>query len=154
MMNELYSDPMWAKQGVTETEYMEKLDIPGAVIVEADKGLGMSILSLDVMKKADKTLLAQMGAKHQDLSVEQVIVVVESQIKRFESNLNFQQTEFLKLVFPVRGVHPSYIKIPFLRSMHKIHKMTDEDIEKKKIDDLKFRFEQFRDISMVSNVFC
>ena len=136
----LRNHKMWDdKEGNSKASLKEMLDIPEGVIVEADKGLGLSILPLSVMRDADETLIKQMKAVKQNVGKDEIISIVSQEIDKFEDELNEQQRHYLNSRFPVRDVPQSSVVFPFLRSVHKVHKMTSAEIQAKDVTNLKFR---------------
>ena len=123
----------------TEVELRKKLEIEGSVIVNCDKNLGMSVFSLKTMRMADKGLMEQLGAKEMSKTKEEVIEEVFGNIDEFENNLDHNQKEYIDYVYNDRDIRKCEIKFPFLKSAHKIQKMTQEEIEKKDLSKLKFR---------------
>ena len=61
------------------------------------------------------------------------------EVNKFENGLTEEERKYMDFVFKNRDVKKCLIEVPFLRSTHKVHKMTDEMIKNKDITDLKFR---------------
>ena len=123
----------------TEEELKKKLDIEGSVIVNCDKNLGMSVFSLETMRNADKGLMKQLGAKEIDKTKDEVIKDVIEKIDEFEEDLENVQKEYIDYVYNDRDIRKCTLKFPFLKSVHKIQKMSEEEIEQKDLSKLKFR---------------
>ena len=115
------------------------LEDGGNVVVLCDKNMGMSILDLEIMRKADSELMRQMGALEVSREKIEIINGVFEQIEGFEDSMIEEERKYIDFVYKDRNVKNCLIEIPFLRSTHKIHKMTDEMIENKDIENLKFR---------------
>ena len=123
----------------TEQQIKKKLEIKGCVIVLCDKGLGMSMFTLATMRDADKKLMEQMGAQLVEEKEADVINIVIDSIKEFEEGLSVEQKDYLDFVFKERDITNCRLVLPFLRSTHKIQKMTKEEIKNKDINNLKMR---------------
>ena len=126
-------------KGMTEDELRKKLEVQGTVIVHCDKNLGMSMLTLETMRKADKELMEQLGATEVKVGKKEVLEEVFAKIRSFEESLEDKQIEYLNFVYQNRDVSRCEIIFPFLRSTHKIQKMTAKEIEEKDLSCLKFR---------------
>jgi hypothetical protein len=113
------------------------LEIEGCVIVICDKGLGMSMFTLSTMREADKKLMEQMGAQLVEEKAGDVINIVIERIKEFEEGLCVEQKEYLDFVFKERDITNCRLVLPFLRSTHKIQKMSKEEIKNKDTNNLK-----------------
>ena len=126
-------------KGMTEDELRKKLEVQGTVIVHCDKNLGMSMFTLETMRKADKELMEQLGATEVKVGKKEVLEEVFAKIRSFEESLEDKQIEYLNFVYQNRDVSRCEIIFPFLRSTHKIQKMTAKEIEEKDLSCLKFR---------------
>ena len=123
----------------TEQGLKKKLEIDGCVMINCDKNLGMSMFSLETMRKADQTLMNQLGAKKIKLTKDEVCEIVLGRIDKFEESLEQEQKEYLDRVYSDRDLRKCEVKFPFLRSTHKIQKMSQEEIDQKDLSNLKFR---------------
>ena len=125
----------------TVDEIRNKLEKNGCTIIQCDKNFGMSIFTLKMMKIADKKLMEQLGAIEVDKSKEDIIESVYEKIEEFEKGLNEKQTEYINYAYSNRDVKSvrSKIVFPFLKSVHKVHKMTEQEIKEKNTKVLKFR---------------
>ena len=140
MMTEL--DLVYKKNDYdSEEEVKKKLKVDGCVIVPCDKRMGMSLFTLEKMREADTSLMEQLGAAHVTGSKEEVLENVYGKIKMFEDSLDNIQKEYLDVVYKDRDVRRirKQIIFPFLRSTHKVHKMTKDEISRKDLSKLKFR---------------
>ena len=126
-------------KGMTEDELRKKLEVEGTIIVHCDKNLGMSMFSLETMRKADEELMEQLGATAVEEGKKEVLEEVFAKIRSFEESLDDDQIEYLDFVYQDRDVSRCEIIFPFLRSTHKIQKMTAKEIEEKDLSSLKFR---------------
>lgn len=127
------------KDLLTEKEIVNKVEKNGCIMVMCDKNLGMSMFTLELMREADKNLMNQLGAVRINKSKEEVLDIVLGEINKFETELGEKQLEYLNRVYSDRNIKNSDVKFPFLRSTHKIQKMTQEQIDSKDISNLKFR---------------
>ena len=124
----------------SKEELEKKLEKEDCVLVLCDKGLGMSLFSLEAMRKADKALVSQLGAVNVEGTKEQIIESVESEIEQFERNLTKKQKDYLDSAYGGRLTRSrKKVSLPFLKSHHKIQKMTSEEIKNKDQSNLKFR---------------
>ena len=140
MLNEL--DLLYTDSEVdSESQIRKKLEIDGCVIVPCDKKMGMSLFTLETMRRADTKLMEQLGATLVDISKEDILENVYSKIEEFEDNLDIDQQEYIDFAYNDRNLRgcQSQIIFPFLRSTHKIHKMTSTEISEKDISKIKFR---------------
>ena len=123
----------------SKEELVNKLEKEGCVLVMCDKSMGMSLFRLETMRNADEELLRQLGAKKIEQSKEEIMEAVKAEIEKFEDDLTYEQNSYMNHAYASRlreGVKASF---PFLKSHHKIHKMTEEQIQNKDISVLKFR---------------
>ena len=104
-----------------------------------DKNMGMSLFTLDTMRKADEVLIRQLGASRMDITKEEIISKVLADIDEFEAGLTREQRELMDSVYGGRHLVRKQVTFPFLRSQHKIHKMSAEEIKNKDLSVLKFR---------------
>ena len=123
----------------TKEEMIKKLEAEGRVLVMCDKNMGMSLFSLETMRKADEALISQLGAVQMESTKEEIIAKVLADIDEFESGLTGDQKELMNRVYGGRFEDKKQVAFPFLRSQHKIHKMSEESIENKELSSLKFR---------------
>ena len=123
----------------SKEEMVEKLEKDGCVLVMCDKNMGMSLFSLDTMRKADKALMNQLGAVKILKTKEEIIENVLAELKKFEMGLSQEQMEYLDNKCGDRHSDRRKVVFPFLKSLHKIHKMTEEEIRNKDLSVLKFR---------------
>lgn len=140
MMNEMISLNAASKIDIDDEKALKKkLMIKGNIIVPCDKNLGMSVFPLKVMREADAKLMEQLGAKKLRVTKKEVLQKVFNDIDMFEESLNEEQKSYMDYVFNDRKVKESDVVFPFLKSTHKIQKMTQSQIEKKELSSLKFR---------------
>jgi hypothetical protein len=98
----------------------------------------MSLFS-ETMRKADETLMRQLGAVRMGETKEEIIRNVIVEIESFENKLSNEQRVFLDSSHESRYYSGNKVKFPFLKSLHKIQKMTEEEIKNKDLSGLKFR---------------
>ena len=123
----------------SKEEIKKKLEKEGCVIVQCDKNMGMSIFTLKTMRIADEKLMEQLGAKEVKKTKEEILESVFLEIEEFENNLDGDQKDYIDYAFKDRNVRKCRVVIPFLRSTHKVHKMSEDQIERKDLSNLKFR---------------
>ena len=68
----------------TKEEMVKKLEKDGCVLVLCDKGMGMSLFTLETMRKADESLMNQLGAIRIEKTKEEVVQMVKAEIRKFE----------------------------------------------------------------------
>ena len=115
------------------------LEEKDSVVILCDKNMGMSVFNLDVMLRADREIMEQMGGERVEFEVRDVIEKVFTEIDIFEQCLDIEEKEYLDVVYSDRSIRKCEINVPFLRCTHKIHKMTQSMIQKKDTTRLKFR---------------
>ena len=123
----------------TKEELVEKLEREDCVMVMCDKNMGMSLFTLETMRKADETLMKQLGAVQVKNTKEEIIAWVKSEIKKFVRGLTVDQKNYMDNLHGGRQGGLGEVAFPFLRCQHKVHKMTEEDIRNKDLSKLKFR---------------
>ena len=123
----------------TKEEMVKKLEAEDRVLVMCDKNMGMSLFTLETMRKADQELIGQLGASRMEISKDEIIRKVSENIDEFENNLTSVQKDLMNTAYGGRFEDMKKVTFPFLRSQHKIHKMTEEAIKNKDISSLKFR---------------
>ena len=123
----------------SKEEIVSKLEKEGCVLVACDKNMGMSLFRLETMRKADEALMNQLGAEKMDCSKEKIIREVQAEIEKFEEKLTCEQKEYMDAAYNSRQSERSKVSFPFLKSHHKIHKMNEEQIQRKDLSVLKFR---------------
>ena len=140
MMNEMMALHAAGKIKLdNEKALKHNLNINGSIIVPCDKNLGMSVFPLEVMREADAKLMEQMGARKLKATKTEVIKEVFDDIAEFEQGLDDEQKNYMDYAFRDRVVQEEDVVFPFLKSTHKIQKMTQIEIEKKDLSSLKFR---------------
>ena len=106
----------------TKEEMVGKLEKDGCVLVMCDKGMGMSLFTLETMRKADEALMKQLGAVRVDSTKEEIVKNVIGEIKKFEKGLTKEQKEYLDASYGGRHYDLKNISFPFLKSLHKVQK--------------------------------
>ena len=91
------------------------------------------------MREADEKLMKQMGAVLVEESKVEIQKIVLRRIDEFEQSLGKEQKEYMDFAFKERDVSKCKIVFPFLRSTHKVQKMSEEEIRSKNIENIKFR---------------
>ena len=120
----------------TKEELIKNLEKEDCVLVMCDKSMGMSLFSLETMRKADETLMRQLGAVRMGETKEEIMRNVIVEIERFENGLTSEQREFMDSSYESRQCCTSKVMFPFLKSLHKIQKMTEEEINNKDLTEL------------------
>ena len=128
-----------SKQIDTERNIIKKMEVDGCVIVLCDKGLGMSMFTLEKMRNADRKLMDQLEAKYVGNDKVEILEIVKGRIEEFEAGLSEEQRGYLDVVYNERDLSNCKVVFPFLKSAHKIHKMSSEEIRCKDLSSIKFR---------------
>ena len=122
---------------------VKKLEKEGCVLVNCDKGMGMSLFTLRTMRKADADLMKQLGAVRLESPLgdtkANISKIVKAEIYKFEKELDVKQRKYMDATCEDRYFGMKKISFPFLKSQHKVHKMKEEQIRNKEISALKFR---------------
>lgn len=120
-------------------QLIRKMEKEGTVLVTCDKNMGMSLFTLETMRKADEALMNQLGAVRIEKTKDEIIKDVTAEIENFELGLTGEQKEYLDAAYQSREEDMKRVKFPFLKSLHKIHKMSEKEIRDKDLKALKFR---------------
>ena len=124
----------------SKADLLKKLEKENWVLVMCDKNMGMSLFTLETMRKADEILMKQLGAvKMENTTKEKIISDALAEINKFESKLTSKQAEYMDTKYSSRSGGINDVSFPFLKSLHKIHKMSEEQIRMKDLSILKFR---------------
>ena len=123
----------------TEEQIKKRLEIEDCIMVYCDKNLGMSLFTLEMMREADKNLMNQFGAKLVNKTEADIFEEVLADVDEFEGALDEEQKEYIDYAYSNRNLRGVKVKMPFLRSTHKVQKMSLEEIENKNTSSLKFR---------------
>ena len=78
----------------TKEEMVKKLEQEGCVLVMCDKGMGMSLFTLETMRKADLALITQLGAQKMVCTKDEIIESVKNEIKQFDKELTVEQKKY------------------------------------------------------------
>ena len=108
----------------SKEEMVKKLERESCVL----KGMGMSLFTLETMRRADEDLMNQLGAVRIENTKDEIIQNVLNEIESFENGLTKEQKEYLDLTYGGRDHDLKNSVFPFLKSQHKIHKMSEEEI--------------------------
>ena len=115
----------------TEEQIKKRLEIEDCIMVYCDKNLGMSLFTLEMMREADKNLMNQFGAKLVNKTEAEIFEEVLADVDEFEGALDEEQKEYIDYAYSNRNLRGVKVKMPFLRSTHKVQKMSEEEIENK-----------------------
>jgi hypothetical protein len=83
------------------------------------------------MRRADEDLMNQLGAVRIENTKDEIIQNVLNEIESFENGLTKEQKEYLDLTYGGRDHDLKNPVFPFLKSQHKIHKTSEEEIRNK-----------------------
>ena len=139
---ENYKDVMFSKRtgGHSDKKNFKDLDDLGLIVVENDKNSGISILNISDMVKADKAMIAELGGtKCEETKDIRIKKVIENSIDNLESELLPEAKKFMNTFYPERKMCVDDSKLPFLKVKAKVHKMSEEDLENRNVENLKFR---------------
>ena len=111
------------------------------MFVNCDKNMGMSLFKLDTMRKADGDLMRQLGAVRIESpfgdTKDEIIECVKIEIEKFERGLDDHQREYMDCIFGSRHSDRKQVSFPFLKSLHKVHKMSEEEIRNKDLTSIR-----------------
>ena len=113
----------------TKEELVKKLEKKDWVLVMCDKNMGMSLFTLDTMRKADEALMKQLGAvRMENTTKEEIIRAVLTEINKFENELASDQKDYLDTAYGSRHNGMDNVSFPFLKNLHKIQKMSEKKL--------------------------
>ena len=123
-----------SKQNLTD-----QLNFKDALWNEADKGRGLSLLTINQMKEAEKKCISQLqGTPYPGSQVDLQLQILK-EIDAFYTELDGQQRWLLSTMFGDLKDIPENCIVPFLNLKSKIHKMSPEDLRNKNFSKLTFR---------------
>ena len=118
----------------------KKLDSMGVVVVEADKGMGICLLNIEDLVKADKAMVTELkGLKLTGKNSDGIKAELHEVAILFESDLDVESKRFLNTYYGERMVNIIDSELPFLKVRPKLHKLTSPQLERKDSNDLKYR---------------
>ena len=118
----------------------KKLDNMGVVIVEADKGMGICLLNIEDLVKADKTMVDELkGVQLARKNADALKADLHETAIRFENELDGESKKFLRTYYGERLDNILNSELPFLKVRPKLHKLTALQYERKNATDLKYR---------------
>ena len=126
-------------RGLPEQKRFEYLDGLGVVVVEADKDCGLCILGVESMKRGEESVISELGGVKVDRDVEDIQKCQLLKIEEFEDLLGSDARKFLNSFYPDRMDGVEVSMLPFLKIRPKIHKLSQNDLEKREVESLKFR---------------
>ena len=138
-MKEIENNHIYSCEDPRENTIRKMLEIKNCVILGCDKNLGMSLFSLETMRVADENLMNQFGAKYVKGTEEDILKIVLDEIDSFEEGLSENQRDYINYAYKSRDIRKCEIVIPFLKSKHKVQKMSPQEIREKDVSNLKFR---------------
>ena len=116
-----------------------KLDEKGIVIVEADKGMGVCLLNIKDLVKADAEMVKELGGKKCTETVEEVKEIITEKIKLLEESLEENGKKFMRTFYGGIMENVREAQVPFLKIRPKLHKLTKQELEMKDASRLKYR---------------
>ena len=78
------------------------------------------------MRKADEKLMNQLGAKYVKGTEEEILKVVLSEIDNLEDGFCQKQKNYMDYAYKSRDIGKCDIIFPFLKSTHKVQKMSTQ----------------------------
>ena len=117
-----------------------KLDEIGVVVIEADKNMGICLINIVDLVKADSDMVKELGGEKlfqknaEDLKAELVKAA-----QKFEEELDDESKKFLNVYYSDRLDKILNSELPFLKVRPKLHKLSNKQLNDKKAEDLKYR---------------
>ena len=93
----------------------------------------MPLFSLDTMRKADEKQMHQLGARYLRRTEEEILKVVLGEIDNLEYGFCEKQKNYMDYAYQLRDIRKCDIVFPYLKSTHKLQKMTAQEIREKNI---------------------
>ena len=102
----------------------------------------LNLVYKDVDLDSKEELLKKLEKKDWVVTKEKIIrsqnCIEGDQTEKFEDNLTPQQEDYLNKAYGNRFIDMKNASFPFLKSLHKIHNMSEEEIKKKDLSVLNF----------------
>ena len=118
----------------------EQLDQQGICLVEADKNVGICLLNIEDMIRADDELVEELGGEACiDCTAVDIKKGIFEAIEAFEESNGEEAKKFLNRFYGNRLEDYEDSVLPFLKVRPKIHKLSKEQIEAVDTNGLKFR---------------
>ena len=116
------------------------LDKLGLVAVDCDKNSGIAILKISDMVEADRKMVEELGGiKCAENEAAEVKNKIGAEIYKFEAELTQGSRKFLDVYYPSRRSDLVEAELPFMKLKPKVHKMTEDDLKKGRVQKLKYR---------------
>ena len=117
-----------------------ELDELRICIIEADKGVGLCLMNVDDVYEADRKLVKELGGQScEGKNAEDIKSEIGEKIEVFEESLDLESKKYMNVYYSERFEDCEGSEIPFLKVKPKIHKLSQEQLEKRSIEKLKFR---------------
>ena len=111
----------------------KKLDNMGVVIVEADKGMGICLLNIEDLVKADKTMVEELkGVQLARKNADALKADLHETAIRFENKLDGESKKFLRTYYGERLDNILNSELPFLKVRPKFTQIDSFAIQEKK----------------------
>ena len=126
-------------ENVSKIEFQE-FDDKGICIVEADKNVGICLIRIEDMMKADQSLVEELGGELcENLVADEVKKLIIEEIKEFEENNGTNEKKFLGSFYGDRLSNLEDSELPFLKVRPKIHKLKADQLKSLDPKILKYR---------------
>ena len=112
----------------------------GISVVEADKGMGIVLLDVEDLSKADRLMVRELGGTECDEKTsEDVTASIMRKVETFESSIDVEAMKYLNTYYDGRMDNFEESMIPFLKLRPKLHKMKNEELKERDESKLKYR---------------
>ena len=131
--------------GKRVTENSNKIDFKefddkGICVVEADKNVGICLIKIQELLKADQTLVDELGGKLcENMDAADVKKAVVKEINEFEAVMELDEKKFLGSFYGDRLEKLEESELPFLKVRPKVHKLSSSQLKKLDPSLLKYR---------------
>ena len=129
--------PKRIKESKVELKGLDKM---GISVVEADKGMGIVLLDVEDLSKADRLMVRELGGTECDEKTsEDVTASIRRKVETFESSIDVEAKKYLNTYYDGRMDNFEESMIPFLKLRPKLHKMKNEELKERDESKLKYR---------------
>lgn len=132
-------DSLPVSHGVTKSQLVSRLDYPGMVWNESDKGRGIALFTSNQMRKAEEDCIKEMRGIRIETDKESLEASIRKEIDQLYQDLDGQQKWLVNTMFGDLQDKNKETIIPFLNLESKVHKLSYEDILSKNFGKLSFR---------------
>ena len=118
----------------------KKLDRIGVCVVDCDKKMGIALINIEDVVKADLNLIKELGGiKVESQNDKSVMEEINRTIQNFETSLSAEAMKYLRTYYPYRYSNSGETEIPFMKVACKVHKLSAKELKERKPGLLKYR---------------